>query len=149
MAPRKKSITPKYFGQGGDFIKIPRIVYTADDLRFQSEEDLEIYIENHFDELFPELDLIQRQFRLKTQRYDLLCRNKHNHQAVLLELKNDEDRDIVWQLVRYRKLIFDQQPFSNKIDYSLPIKLIAIALLFMRIVSLTKRLTNLNQTSNY
>jgi len=127
MASRKKSITPKYFGQGATSEKIPRIVYIANNLRFQSEEDLEIYIENHFDELFPDLDLIQRQFRLKTQRYDLLCRNKHNHQAVLLELKNDEDRDIVWQLVRYRKLIFDQQPFSEKIDYSLPIELIAIS----------------------
>ncbi|MCY7332760.1 MAG: hypothetical protein LH649_08905 [Pseudanabaena sp. CAN_BIN31] len=127
MAPRKKSITPKYFGQGGDSIKIPRIVYTANDLRFQSEEDLEIYIENHFDELFPELDLIQRQFRLKTQRYDLLCRNKHNHQAVLLELKNEEDRSIIWQLVRYRKLIVDQKPFHDHINYSLPIELIAVA----------------------
>ncbi len=127
MAPRRKSITPKYFGQGATSEKTPRIIYTVNNFRFQSEEDLEIYIENHFDELFPDLDLIQRQFRLKTQRYDLLCRNKHNHQAVLLELKNDEDRDIVWQLVRYRKLIFDQQPFSEKIDYSLPIELIAIA----------------------
>ena len=127
MAPRKKSITPKYFGQGGIFDKIPRIAYTANALRFQSEEDLEIYIENHFDELFPDLDLLQRQFRLKTQRYDLLCRNKHNHQAVLLELKNEEDRSIVWQLVRYRHLILTRQPFAEQIDYLLPIELIAIA----------------------
>lgn len=100
MAPRRKSITPKYFGQGGISDKVPRIAYTANTLRFQSEEDLEIYIENHFDELFPDLELLQRQFRLHTQRYDLLCRNKHNHQAVLLELKNEEDRGIVWQLVQ-------------------------------------------------
>ena len=127
MAPRRKSITPKYFGQGGISDKVPRIVYTANALRFQSEEDLEIYIENHFDELFPDLDLLQRQFRLKTQRYDLLCRHKHTHQAVLLELKNEEDRGIVWQLVRYRKLIVTQRPFPEQIDYALPIELIAIA----------------------
>lgn len=127
MAPRKKSITPKYFGQGGVSDKIPRIAYTANALRFQSEEDLEIYIENHFDELFPDLDLLQRQFRLKTNRYDLLCRHKCTHQAVVLELKNEEDRSIIWQLVRYRKLIITERPFSDQIDYSLPVELIAIA----------------------
>ena len=127
MPPRKKSITPKYFGQGGVSDKIPRIAYTANTPRFQSEEDLEIYIENHFDELFPDLELLQRQFRLHTQRYDLLCRNKHNHQAVLIELKNEEDRSIIWQLVRYRHLIWNKQPFPEKIDYSLPIELIAIS----------------------
>ena len=127
MAPRKKSITPKYFGQGGVSDKIPRIAYTANALRFQSEEDLEIYIENHFDELFPDLELLQRQFRLKTNRYDLLCRHKHTHQAVILELKNEEDRSIIWQLVRYRKLIITERPFSEQIDYSLPVELIAIA----------------------
>jgi len=94
MAARRKSITPKYFDQGEDSGKVPRIAYTADVLRFQSEEDLEIYIENHFDELFPDLELLQRQFRLHTQRYDLLCRHKHTRQAVLLELKNEEDRSI-------------------------------------------------------
>ncbi len=127
MAPRRKSITPKYFGQGGISDKIPRIAYTANALRFQSEEDLEIYIENHFDELFPDLDLLQRQFRSHNQRYDLLCRNKHNHQAVLLELKNEEDRGIIWQLVRYRHLILSKRPFPEQIDYSYPIELIAIA----------------------
>jgi hypothetical protein len=125
MAPRRKSITPKYFGHGEN--KIPRIAYTANALRFQSEEDLEIYIENHLDELFPDLELLQRQFRLQTQRYDLLCRHKQTHQAVLLELKNEEDRGIVWQLVRYRKLIVTQRPFSDQIDYARPIELIAIA----------------------
>jgi hypothetical protein len=127
MALRRKSITPKYFGQGGIAEKIPRIAYTANALRFQSEEDLEIYIENHFDELFPDLELLQRQFRLHSQRYDLLCRHKHNHQAVLLELKNEEDRSIVWQLIRYRHLILDKRPFPDQIDYSYPIELIAIA----------------------
>ena len=127
MAPRKKSITPKYFGQGGVSDKIPRIAYTANALRFQSEEDLEIYIENHFDELFPDLELLQRQFRLKTNRYDLLCRHKYTHQAVILELKNEEDRSIIWQLVRYRKLIITERPFSEQINYSLPVELIAIA----------------------
>jgi hypothetical protein len=127
MAPRKKSITPKYFGQGGISDKIPRIAYTANNLRFQSEEDLEIYIENHFDELFPDLELLQRQFRLHTQRYDLLCRHKQTYQAVLLELKNEDDRSIIWQLVRYRHLILSKRPFPEQIDYSRPIELIAIA----------------------
>jgi RecB family endonuclease NucS len=122
MARRTQSITPKYFGLD-ESVKIPRITYTANALRFQSEEDLEIYIENLFDDLFPDLDLIQRQFRLHTQPYDLLCRNKHNHQAVLLELKNEEDRSIIWQLVRYRYLILSKQPFPEKIDYSLSIEL--------------------------
>lgn len=49
---------------------------------------------------------------------------------MVIELKNEEDRSLVSQLTRYRKAILTEQPFAEKIDYSLPVKLIAIAPIF-------------------
>lgn len=61
------------------------------------------------------------------QRCDLLCSSKLDKHAVIIELKNEEDRGLVSQLVRYQKIILQNQSFADQIDYSLPIKLIAIA----------------------
>ena len=60
------------------------------------------------------------------QRCDLLCFTKLDKQPVIIELKNEEDRYIVSQLVRYRKAILTEKPFADKINYSLPVKLVAI-----------------------
>ncbi|WP_199335871.1 hypothetical protein [Nostoc sp. FACHB-110] len=107
-----------------------KLIYAAEKLRFQSELDLEDYIEESFEQIFPELNLIKRQFCIKMQRCDLLCCHKISKQPVIIELKNEEDRGIVSQLIRYRKAILIEQPFKDKIDYSLPVKLIAIAPIF-------------------
>ncbi|MEH2233653.1 MAG: hypothetical protein V7K71_29110 [Nostoc sp.] len=104
-----------------------KLIYIGGKIRFQSEQDLEDYIEAYFDTIFPELVLIKRQHSLKTQRCDLLCCSRLDKQAIIIELKNEEDRGLVSQLLRYRKIILKNQSFADKIDYSLPIKLIAIA----------------------
>ncbi len=104
-----------------------KLIYTGREIHFPSEMDLENYIENYFQEIFTELELVKRQYTVQGQRCDLLCCTKLEKQPVIIELKNEEDRGLVSQLIHYRKLILLEKPFPDKIDYSLPIKLIAIA----------------------
>ena len=104
-----------------------KLIYVGREIRFQSEMDLEDYVEAHFSELFPDLLLVKHQYTVKMQRCDLLCSNKSTKQPVIIELKNEEDRGIVPQLIRYRKAIVTEKPFVEQINYSLPVKLIVIA----------------------
>lgn len=104
-----------------------KLVYIGNKIRFQSESDLEDYIEDNFNHIFPEWVIIKRQYTVQLQRCDLLCSTKLERQAVIIELKNEEDRYVVSQLVRYRKAILAEKPFGDKIDYSLPVKLVAIS----------------------
>lgn len=48
-------------------------------------------------------------------------------QLAILELKNIQDRYVVNQLTRYYAALMEQQPFQEQIDYSKPVRLIAIA----------------------
>ncbi|MBD2205226.1 hypothetical protein H6G33_06265 [Calothrix sp. FACHB-1219] len=107
-----------------------KLIYAGEKLRFQSEMDLEDYIEENFEKIFTDLILVKRQFGIKMQRCDLLCSHKISKQPVLIELKNEEDRGLVSQLIRYRKALLLEMPFENIIDYSLPVNLIAIAPIF-------------------
>lgn len=104
-----------------------KLIYVGGEIRFQSEIDLEHYVEAYFSELFPDLFLVKRQYTIKMQRCDLLCFTKLTKQPVIIELKNEEDRGIVSQLIRYRKAIVTEKPFAEKLNYSLAVKLIAIA----------------------
>lgn len=104
-----------------------KLIYSGAKIRFYSEKDLEEYIESYFNKIFPYLVLVKRQYTIKNQRCDLLCCTQSSKQLVVIELKNDEDRGIVAQLTRYRKAILLEKPFADKIDYSLPVKLVAIA----------------------
>lgn len=106
------------------------LLYNGREVRFQSEADLEYYIESQFNTIFSDLILVKRQYTIKNQRCDLLCCYKSNKQPVIIELKNEGDRGIVAQLIRYRKALLVKKPFTDQIDYSLPIKLIAIAPIF-------------------
>lgn len=94
---------------------------------FKSEKTLEDYVEADFNQIFPNLNLIKRQHRLKMQRCDLLCCTKTENQPVIIELKNEADRGLVAQLTRYRQALLEERPFTKQINYNLPIKLIAIA----------------------
>ncbi|MBW4565732.1 MAG: DUF91 domain-containing protein [Mojavia pulchra JT2-VF2] len=105
----------------------PHLIYVGSKINFQSELHLEDYLEDNFQKIFPDLALVKRQHNIKMQRCDLLCFNKSDKQPVIIELKNEEDRGLVSQLTRYRKAILQEQPFSDIIDYSLPVKLIAVA----------------------
>lgn len=104
-----------------------KLVYVGREIRFQSEKDLEDYIEAYFNIIFTDLVLVKRQHNIKMQRCDLLCCTKTVKQPVVIELKNEEDRGIVSQLTRYRKAILIDKPFAEQIDYSFPVMLVAIA----------------------
>lgn len=103
-----------------------KLIYSGGEIRFASEMELENYIEENFQLIFPDLDLVKRQFSIKMQRTDLLCSTKLDQQPVIVELKNEEDRGLVPQLIRYRKILLIEKPFAEKINYSLPVKLIAV-----------------------
>ncbi|HEY9749677.1 MAG TPA: hypothetical protein V6C63_13415, partial [Allocoleopsis sp.] len=57
---------------------------------------------------------------------DILAVDDHQGLAIL-ELKNVEDRYLIQQLTRYYANLVEEQPFQQDIDYSRPIRLIAIA----------------------
>lgn len=46
---------------------------------------------------------------------------------VILELKNVEDRYLIQQLTRYYVNILEEKPFSQEVDYSRPVRLMAIS----------------------
>jgi hypothetical protein len=93
--------------------------------QFDSEQNLEGFVYAHLLALF-DLSPLARQFYLDLQVCDILAVNSQK-QLVILELKNTEDRYIVQQLTRYYSAISAHKPFSERVDYSLPIRLVAIA----------------------
>ncbi|BAY13399.1 recombinase RecB [Calothrix sp. NIES-2098] len=92
---------------------------------FKEEHLLENFI---WDSLESTLDLIplKRQFSIKGEYCDILAKTKNN-QLVVLELKNCEDRYLIHQLTRYYHSLQLEQPLEDSIDYSQPIRLMAIA----------------------
>lgn len=50
-----------------------QLICFGNKVNFKSEKALEDYIETHFNQIFPDLNLIKRQHSLKMQRCDLLC----------------------------------------------------------------------------
>ncbi len=104
-----------------------KLIFNGQDVRFESEQDLESYLDDRFTDVFPELNLLARQYTISNQRCDLICSKKLNKQGVIIELKNQLDRYIVPQLIRYRKALLLEAPFADSINYLLPIELLAIA----------------------
>lgn len=92
---------------------------------FTREFDLEEFIWASLEPLF-NLKPLARQYIIKGQICDILATTP-DHQLVVLELKNVEDRYVVQQLTRYYASLRQAQPFADQVDYSLPIRLIAIA----------------------
>ena len=92
---------------------------------FAEEKLLEDFV---WDCLENTLDLIplKRQFHIKGEYCDIIAKTRTN-QIAILELKNCEDRYIIHQLTRYYHSLKLEQPFSELLDYSQPIRLIAIA----------------------
>lgn len=107
-----------------------KLIFNGQKVCFESEQDLESDLEDNFEDIFPDLNLLARQYTSSNQRCDLICSKKVNKQLVIIELKNQVDRYIVTQLIRYRQALLVEQPFSNLIDYSLPVELIAVSPIF-------------------
>jgi len=124
---------------------------------FEEERILEDFV---WESLESDLDLmpIKRQFGINGEYCDILAKTK-NGQLVVLELKNTEDRYIIHQLTRYYHGLRTTKPFQDFIDYTQPIRLIAIAPDFHkhnfidRRYNLLKfefiRFSILNQTNNF
>lgn len=97
---------------------------------FESEKDLEDFVWNNLEKLFGYKPL-NRQHQVNGQYCDILAFGK-NKELVVIELKNSEDRYIVQQLTRYYDAIIDKRPFSEHINFQVPIVLIAVAPNFHR-----------------
>ncbi|MEA5447623.1 hypothetical protein VB780_03515 [Leptolyngbya sp. CCNP1308] len=95
------------------------------DWAFHTEFNLEEFI---WASLEPLLNLkpLARQYIIEGQVCDILAITPEQ-QLVVLELKNVEDRYVVQQLTRYYASLRHAQPFADQINYSLPIRLVAIA----------------------
>lgn len=95
------------------------------DWKFQSEFYLEDFVSQTIEPLL-NLKQLARQYYLNNQVCDLLAVTQER-QLTIVELKNIEDRYIIQQLTRYYEAVREYQPFSEKVNYQLPIRLIAIA----------------------
>lgn len=92
---------------------------------FRSEFDLEAFLWSALEPLLT-LKPLDRQYGVNGQICDILAISSSG-QLVVLELKNVEDRYVVPQLTRYYTLLYQTQPWSDQVDYSQPIRLVAIA----------------------
>lgn len=97
---------------------------------FESEAALEDFLWTHLQQLLGFIP-VKRQYFVAGQYCDILAVTE-NKQLVVLELKNVEDRYIVQQLTRYYDALLQEKPFADKIDYSLPVILVAVTPSFHR-----------------
>lgn len=97
---------------------------------FASEAALEDFVWDNLQQLSGLIPL-KRQYSVNGEICDILALNE-TKQLVILELKNTEDRYVVQQLTRYYDNLLDEKPFPEQIDYSLPVRLLAIAPSFHR-----------------
>lgn len=91
---------------------IEKILHIEDNTTtFISENDLEDYLIQHLSLIEEGLEFISRQFILPEGRMDILARDIQNN-IVVIELKIDDDKKIVWQSVYYR--IQMEKKFPNR-----------------------------------
>ncbi|NEQ77228.1 MAG: DUF91 domain-containing protein [Okeania sp. SIO2C9] len=106
------------------------LIKTGSGWEFVSEEILEDFLYENLEKLLG-LNVLDRQYIVNNQRCDILAVDSHKN-LVILELKNVEDKGIVQQLTRYYDALLGEQPFSEKVDYQQPVRLIAITPNFHR-----------------
>lgn len=98
---------------------------TGSSWEFASEAALEDFVWDNLQQLSG-LKPLKRQYAVKGEICDILALND-TRQLVILELKNTQDRYVVQQLTRYYDNLLDEKPFQEQIDYSQPVRLLAIA----------------------
>ncbi|MDL5055393.1 endonuclease NucS [Oscillatoria laete-virens NRMC-F 0139] len=103
---------------------------TGDSWEFASEFALEDFVWANLEALMGLIPL-KRQYVALGEICDILAVNQER-QLHILELKNSEDRYIVQQLTRYFDNLIFTAALPEQIDYSKPVKLIAIAPTFHR-----------------
>jgi RecB family endonuclease NucS len=114
---------------------------TNDSWEFISEAALEDFVWANLYPLFG-LTPLARQHPAKGEYCDILAVNE-TKQLTIIELKNTQDRYIVQQLTRYYDNLVETKPFSDKIDYNQPVKLIAIKPSFHRHNHIDRKYTKL------
>ncbi|ERT04217.1 hypothetical protein M595_5844 [Lyngbya aestuarii BL J] len=92
---------------------------------FNNEAALESFVWKNLSSLLG-LKPLKQQYRVQGEVCDILAIDSCKR-LVILELKNVEDRYIVQQLTRYYDNLLEERPLSSQIDYTRPIRLIAIA----------------------
>lgn len=95
-------------------------------LNFQEEADLELFVAEKLEKIYPSLRIISTQYLVNNQRCDILCYEVGSQRLVIIELKNESYRHLVSQLTRYFKHFLEAKPFSDVIDYTKPPLLIGI-----------------------
>lgn len=75
---------------------------------FVSEEKVEDYLVRHLDLLEDGMRLMSRQVIVPDGRIDVLARDK-NDALVIIEIKVEEDKDILWQCVHYPEKIKEKE----------------------------------------
>lgn len=98
---------------------------TLDGWKFVSEAALEKFIWTNLQELLG-ITPFKQQHSCNGEISDILAID-NNQRLAIIELKNIEDRYIIQQLTRYYANFLVEKPFPQEIDYSLPVRLIAIA----------------------
>lgn len=98
---------------------------TGSGWEFESETVLEDFVWVNLQQLLG-LTPLKRQYRVSGQICDIVAVDE-NKRLVVLELKNGEDRYIVQQLTRYYDALLEEKAFNAEIDYSQPVRLVAIA----------------------
>jgi RecB family endonuclease NucS len=92
---------------------------------FISEAALEKFVWTSLTKLF-DLTPLKQQYNCHGEICDIIAIDKDKG-LVILELKNVEDRYLIQQLTRYYANLVKERPFSQEVDYSRPVQLIAIA----------------------
>lgn len=98
---------------------------TSKGWEFISEAALEKFLWTNLTNLF-ELTPLKQQYNCNGEICDIIAIDKDKG-LVILELKNVEDRYLIQQLTRYYANLVEERPFSQEVDYSRPVQLIAIA----------------------
>ncbi|MGG6270527.1 endonuclease NucS domain-containing protein [Leptolyngbya sp. AN03gr2] len=97
---------------------------------FHNESELEDFVWTHLLSFLGLLPL-KRQFSIQGQVCDILA-IAPDQQLVVIELKNEVNRYVVQQLTRYYHALQQERPLAEQVDYSKPIRLIAISPCFHR-----------------
>ena len=92
---------------------------------FENEAALENFVWTNLEHLL-KLTPLKQQYSVKGERCDILAVDE-NQRLVVLELKNLEDRYIVQQLTRYCDNLQEEKPVELTANYTLPIRLVAVA----------------------
>jgi RecB family endonuclease NucS len=93
--------------------------------QFSSEAALEDFVWDNLPELL-DLTPLQCQYISNGEICDILAIDKRQG-LVILQLKNAEDRYVVQQLTRYYHNLVSERAFATAIDYTRPIRLVALA----------------------